>query len=165
MQDPFSSNPRKRTPKEQIPFVIADAIGSWRKNKARSSRNLIKGPANEVVAENFDLYKLPIPVHALEDGGRYLDSSIVVARNPETGVINTSIHRMMVTRKNRLTFLIILKDRIGHILNPIVSVNADGKGGTITKIGLDATTPYPKTKLFERVCFKEVDLNNYVIEE
>ncbi|NQU63648.1 MAG: hypothetical protein HQ517_05110, partial [SAR324 cluster bacterium] len=50
-------------------------------------------------------------------------------------------------------------------LYPIVSVNVDGKGGTVTKIGLDATAPYPKTKLFERVRFKEVSLNNYVIEE
>ena len=29
-----------------------------------------------------DLQALPIPQHALKDGGRYLDASLVVARNP-----------------------------------------------------------------------------------
>ena len=94
-------------PTERVPFVIADAIGSWQKDKAAlPARILAKAPANEVVEAQVDLSSLPLPVHALQDGGRYLDSSLVLARNPQTGGLNVSVHRMMVTGKDRLSFLI-----------------------------------------------------------
>lgn len=94
-------------PKEDVPFVIAKSIGSWHENKtALPSPTLERGPANEVIERGVDLYRLPIPVHALEDGGRYFDASVVVAKNPKTGIPNVSIHRMMVAKKDRLTFLI-----------------------------------------------------------
>lgn len=94
-------------PKEEVPFLIARAIAPWRENReAFPSPVLDQAPANEVIEDEVDLYKLPAPVHALRDGGRYLDSSVVVARNPATGIANTSVHRMMITGKNRLTFLI-----------------------------------------------------------
>ena len=105
-------------PREKVPFKIAAAIGSWSKNKKKlSSRVLPKGPANEVIEENVNLYKLPIPVHALKDGGRYFDCSVVVAKNPETGRANTSIHRLMVARKDRLTFLIDPGRHLGAYLD------------------------------------------------
>ena len=94
-------------PKEEVPFAIADAIASWQKNPAVLAGRLLKrAPANEIVESGVNLAGLPIPVHAIKDGGRYLDAAVVVARNPLTGAPNISIHRMMVTRKNRLTFLI-----------------------------------------------------------
>jgi 2,5-furandicarboxylate decarboxylase 1 len=71
----------------------------------------------------------------------------------------------ITTRFNPDRNLILLKDQAGHILNPMVKINPDGKGGTITKMGLDATAPYPKTKTFERVRFKDVELKNYEIKE
>jgi 2,5-furandicarboxylate decarboxylase 1 len=46
----------------------------------------------------------------------------------------------------------------------MVRINPDGKGGTVTKVGLDATAPFPKTSTFERVRFKEVDLKKYEIK-
>ncbi|MFH1672153.1 MAG: UbiD family decarboxylase, partial [Pseudomonadota bacterium] len=105
-------------PKEEIPFRIAEALGLWQKNKnALPSRILSKGPANEIIEEGVDLHKLPIPVHALKDGGRYLDSSVVVVKNPETGIPNISIHRMMVARKDRLTFLIDPGRHLGAYLD------------------------------------------------
>ncbi len=105
-------------PKENIPFVIAEAIGSWQKNKdALPSRILSKGPSNEVVEDEINLFKLPIPVHALKDGGRYFDCSVVVVKNPETGIPNISIHRLMVSRKDRLTFLIDPGRHLGAYLD------------------------------------------------
>jgi 2,5-furandicarboxylate decarboxylase 1 len=93
--------------KEKVPFRIADAVGKWQKNKnALAARTMERAPGNEVIEETVDLSILPMPVHALKDGGRYLDSSLVVARHPETGGINAAIHRMQMTRKDRLTFLI-----------------------------------------------------------
>ena len=95
-------------PKEQVPFVLGAAIGAWRKDKtALQSRILEKGPANQVIlTKDFNLYDLPAPVHALKDGGPYFDSSVVVVNDPDTGIPNISIHRIMVTGKDRLTFLI-----------------------------------------------------------
>ncbi len=93
--------------KEEVPFRIAAAVGKWQRNKAAlPSAMLESAPANEVVEDTVDLSLLPLPVHALKDGGPYLDSSLVVARNPQTGGINAAIHRMQMTRKDRLTFLI-----------------------------------------------------------
>lgn len=94
-------------PREEVPFAIARAIAGWQKNgNALPGRLLKRAPANEVIEERIDLSQLPIPVHALKDGGRYIDAAPVIARNPLTGATNVSIHRMMVTRKDRMTFLI-----------------------------------------------------------
>jgi hypothetical protein len=46
----------------------------------------------------------------------------------------------------------------------MVQINRDGKGGTVTKIGIDATAPYPRTKEFERVSFKNINLGRYQIK-
>ena len=94
-------------PKERVPFVIADAIGSWKNNKEAIVSPIVEnGPANEVIEPEIDLFKLPVPIHALNDGGKYFDSSVVMVKNPQTGIPNISIHRMMISRKDRLTFLI-----------------------------------------------------------
>jgi 2,5-furandicarboxylate decarboxylase 1 len=95
-------------PKEKVPFVLGAAIGAWRKDKtALQSRILNKGPANEVIlTKDFNLYDLPAPIHALKDGGPYFDSSVVIVNDPETGIPNISINRIMITGKDRVTFLI-----------------------------------------------------------
>lgn len=105
-------------PREEVPFAIARAIGSWQADRqALPTEVLPEGPANEVVEKDVNLYKLPIPLHALKDGGRYFDSSVVVVNNPETGMANTSIHRLMVTGKDRLSFLIDPGRHLGAYLD------------------------------------------------
>ena len=70
----------------------------------------------------------------------------------------------ITTRCDVATDLVILPGQDGHILNPIVKVNADGRGGTVTKIGIDALVPFAADrKLFTRVKFKEVDLGQHDI--
>lgn len=67
----------------------------------------------ETVAENFqfsgeaDLSKLPVPTYYKKDGGAYITAGVVVAKDPETGVRNASIHRMLVKDKNRLGIRIV----------------------------------------------------------
>jgi 2,5-furandicarboxylate decarboxylase 1 len=70
----------------------------------------------------------------------------------------------ITTRFNPDTDMVILKNQWGHILNPMVKINPDGKGATVTKVGIDATAPYPRMSRFERVTFKEVDLQSYKID-
>jgi 2,5-furandicarboxylate decarboxylase 1 len=71
----------------------------------------------------------------------------------------------ITTRFNPDTNLIIQPNQVGHILNPMVKINPDGKGGTVTKMGMDATAPVPRTEKFERVTFKDVKLSDYQIKE
>jgi len=69
----------------------------------------------------------------------------------------------ITTRFDPDSDLVILPNQDGHILNPVVHVNPDGKGGTVTKIGIDAMAPYQGGEKFERVRFQEVDLAKYDI--
>ncbi len=43
-----------------------------------------------------DLRKLPALKFYEKDGGEYFTSTVIVARDPETGVLNASVHRIMV---------------------------------------------------------------------
>src|SRR5262249_30056509 len=56
----------------------------------------------EITEKTVDLTKLPVPTHALKDGGPYFDAGVVVARDPDTGVRNASIQRFMVWDKQTL---------------------------------------------------------------
>jgi len=116
--------------KEQVPFRIAEAVARWQKNKSSlASVTREHAPANEVVEDMVDLSILPMPVHALKDGGRYLDSSLVVARNPATGGLNVSIHRCMMVKKDRLTFLI---DPGRHLGEFVAAAEARGEPLPVT---------------------------------
>ncbi|MDE1950580.1 MAG: UbiD family decarboxylase, partial [Burkholderiales bacterium] len=59
--------------------------------------------------------------------------------------------------------LVLLPGEEGHILNPVVTINPDGKGGTITKIGIDAMAPHGGGAAFERVRFQPVDPGRFDI--
>ncbi|MFQ5611264.1 MAG: UbiD family decarboxylase [Anaerolineae bacterium] len=86
----------------QLPFAVADAVQAWQ-TKPVEPEVAERGPANEVVEPEVDLRRLPIPTHALGDGGPYIDSAVVIARDPDTGVRNASIYRALVVGPDRLT--------------------------------------------------------------
>lgn len=94
---------------KDLPFLTADAIKKWSNNPI-DPIVVDQGPANEVIIENNDdlLRDIPIPTHALQDGGPYLDACVILAKDPETGVRNASIQRLMVTGPNRMTMLMDL---------------------------------------------------------
>jgi 3-polyprenyl-4-hydroxybenzoate decarboxylase len=56
------------------------------------------GPVREVTVsgDDVDLSRIPVPTHALGDGGPYIDAGVVPARDPDTGGRNLSIQRFMV---------------------------------------------------------------------
>jgi 2,5-furandicarboxylate decarboxylase 1 len=43
-----------------------------------------------------------VPTHAELDGGPYFDAGVVITKDPETGIRNTSIQRFQVVGKDRL---------------------------------------------------------------
>lgn len=110
------------TDSAQLPFVLAEGIKEWRQQPMEPV--IVKqGPANEVIETTPDLTKLPIPHHAEGDGGRYLTSSVVIAKDPDTGVRNLSIHRMMLTGENRMTLLL---EELGHLMDYYKRAEAKG---------------------------------------
>src|SRR5437868_9316585 len=58
-------------------------------------------PAREVVlfGEDVDLYKLPIPMSSIYDGGPMITAGVVIARDPELG-FNSGIYRFIVKEKS-----------------------------------------------------------------
>ena len=56
---------------------------------------------------DVDLNKIPILTHYKRDGGAYITAGVVFARDPETGIQNASIHRMMVLDNKRLVIRIV----------------------------------------------------------
>lgn len=54
-----------------------------------------------------DLTKLPVLKHYKKDKGNYITAGIVIAKDPETGIQNASIHRMVVNGKNELGIRIV----------------------------------------------------------
>ena len=58
-------------------------------------------PAREVVllGDDVDLYKLPIPMSSIYDGGPMITAGVVIARDPELGM-NSGMYRFIVKEKN-----------------------------------------------------------------
>ncbi|NKB39438.1 MAG: UbiD family decarboxylase, partial [Gammaproteobacteria bacterium] len=116
------------TSSEQLPFVLKDEIRSWQKSPMEPVTSK-SGPANEVIETEVDLSKLPIPQHAEADGGRYLTSSVVIAKDPDTGIRNVSVHRMMLTGKDRMT---IQLEEYGHLMDYYKRAEAKGQALELT---------------------------------
>src|SRR5258707_31626 len=58
-------------------------------------------PAKEVIEMDgkVDLYRLPIPMPWIYDGGRMITAGVVIAKDPEHG-INSGMYRFMVKERN-----------------------------------------------------------------
>jgi len=57
--------------------------------------------------EKVNLNKVPILTHYKRDGGAYITAGVIFAKDPETGIQNASIHRMLVLGKDKLTVRIV----------------------------------------------------------
>lgn len=92
------------TPVDKLSGLFAEAVASLRQNPVAPV--LVEdAPVQAVVMPEPDLTKIPVPTLALLDGGPYFDNCVIIAKDPDTGVRNASIHRLMVTGKNRMGIL------------------------------------------------------------
>lgn len=66
---------------------------------------------------DIDLDKIPILKHYKRDGGAYITSGVVFARDPVTGIQNASIHRMMVLDNKRLVIRIVPRNLYTYFQN------------------------------------------------
>jgi len=66
-------------------------------------------PVKEVIVKKEQINILgmfPMPIHHEKDAGEYISSGVTIAKDPETGARNLSIHRLQVVGKNRLRICI-----------------------------------------------------------
>ena len=71
-------------------------------------REVASAPAQEVVHRKVDLARLlPLPTHNEHDSGAYITAGLMIARNPQTGRQNVSIHRCQLSGPNRLGVLLL----------------------------------------------------------
>jgi 2,5-furandicarboxylate decarboxylase 1 len=112
-------------PERSLPSYVSTCIRNWQQRPVDPV--VVKtGKVREVTEKTVDLTKLPVPVHALKDGGPYFDAGVVVARDPDTGVRNASIQRFMVWDKQTLHVNIDAGRHLELYLN-----KAAAKGGSL----------------------------------
>jgi 2,5-furandicarboxylate decarboxylase 1 len=70
-------------------------------NQPMAPKYVKTSPTREVVlaGEDVDLYKLPIPMSSIYDGGPMITAGVVIARDPELG-FNSGIYRFIVKEKS-----------------------------------------------------------------
>ena len=90
-----------------------ELFDSWARRIAapREPTLVSSGPVKEVrrIGSDVDLAKLPIPKHFNEDGGRYVTSGLICAKDPDSGVTNLSYARLQL--KGRRKFGISMHSR------------------------------------------------------
>lgn len=59
------------------------------------------GPCQEVAPKEVDLSKLPVITAHEHDAGPYITAGVVVARHPQSGIPNLSLHRIFPKGRNR----------------------------------------------------------------
>jgi len=67
---------------------------------------LDSGPCQEVIEEQVDLTRLPIPHYHPDDGGRYVTAGVAVIEDPDLGR-NISFHRLMLLDEHRFAARLI----------------------------------------------------------
>ncbi len=90
---------------------------------------------------------LPVPVYHEDDAGRFITAGLVVAKNPETGRRNVSIHRLQVLSKDSMCIYMLPRHlglcyekakKAGHPLDVAVVIGVD----PLTLLASQAILPF-----------------------
>ena len=99
--------------RDKIARGISVTVPEITKRIMKATENPMPIKNVENVKENFntqkepDLSKIPVPTYYKKDGGAYMTAGVVIAKDPETGIRNASIHRMLVSGKDKLGIRIV----------------------------------------------------------
>src|SRR5712692_5706881 len=76
------------------------------------------GPVKEIkwTGDQIDLDKLPIVTQASKDCGPYVTIGVQIGKDPDTGIRNLSIHRMLVLGKDRLSLWAPADHHLGRMI-------------------------------------------------
>ena len=95
------------------------------------------GPCKDIkwTGDQVDLTKLPIVTHASKDCGPYVTIGMQIGKDPDTGIRNLSIHRMLVLGKDRLSLWAPADHHLGRM---ILKAEEAGKGLPVaTAVGVE----------------------------
>ncbi len=95
------------------------------------------GPCKEIkwTGDQVDLTRLPIVTHASKDCGPYITIGMQIGKDPDTGIRNLSIHRMLVLGKDRLSLWAPADHHLGRM---ILKAEENGKGLPVaTAVGVE----------------------------
>jgi 2,5-furandicarboxylate decarboxylase 1 len=83
------------------------------------------GPVQDVVmtGDDVDLAKIPVVVNCEKDSGAFITIGITVVKDPDTGIRNSGVYRMMVLGKNTLGMSYEKHTHIGHIHRKMIAQN------------------------------------------
>ena len=99
--------------RDKIARGISVTVPEITKRIMKATENPMPVENVESAKENFntqkepDLSKIPVPTYYKKDGGAYITAGVVIAKDPETGIRNASIHRMLVSGKDKLGIRIV----------------------------------------------------------
>ncbi|MGQ4892125.1 MAG: UbiD family decarboxylase [Candidatus Njordarchaeia archaeon] len=127
------------------------------------TETVTRGPVHEnfINGDKVDLSILPIPrIHEC-DGGPYLTASIVIAKDPETGIPNASYHRMMPIAKNKLTLRIVKRD-LWHYLRTASELGQKLEVAVV--IGVDPATAIAASTTVETY-INELEIASSILNE
>ncbi|MCL2116173.1 MAG: UbiD family decarboxylase [Methanobrevibacter sp.] len=117
-----------------------------------------------------DLSKIPVLTHYKRDGGAYITSGVIFARDPETGVQNASIHRMLVLGKDKLVVRIVPRnlytyfqkcEKLGRDLDIAIAIGMDPS----TLLSSTTSIPIDHDEMEVANAFKNGNLKLYNCEE
>ena len=103
------------------------------------------GSCQEIVEEQVDLTRLPIPRYHPADGGQYITAGAAVIKDPELGR-NTSFHRLMVLDEHRLAARLVEGRGTHTALNKVAAPLSVAVviGGPIQTLLAAAMSPPPE---------------------
>jgi UbiD family decarboxylase len=108
-------------------------------DKRIPSEIVATGPAKEIrwEGDKIDLNRIPIVTHSEKDIGAYITVGVQIGKDPDAGVRNVSIHRMLRLSKDRLSLWAPPDHHLGRM---ILKAEDKGRGLEVaTAIGVDPT--------------------------
>ncbi len=76
-----------------------------------------------LTGDQVDLFALPVPIFSSHDGGPMITAGVVMARDPEYGIINTGCYRFMVKEKNLTGIDIVTPNNLRHYAERALKAN------------------------------------------
>ena len=74
-----------------------------------------EAPVKEIIWNDIDLSRLPVPKHAEKDSGKYFTIAFLVVRDPETGIINAGVYRHEIKGKDSFACMFNPSHNAGYI--------------------------------------------------
>lgn len=96
-----------------------ELLKTWseREQKPIPTKIVNNGPIKDVLmtGDDCDLRKLPIVTHSEKDSGPFITGGVLIAKDPDTGLPNVGIYRMMLKGPRKLGLFIDPITHLAHI--------------------------------------------------